>query len=118
MDYRCQTLDHNNFRILLWNPETKGNKQEKIKNDPQIYKLIKTVAQKKKNEEKNWCYISDFQDKILFFQDPKNYSKKGQEQEVRRDRPISQVSCPPIPKSSPHPKSEQGVYPQRKLIST
>lgn len=52
MDYRCQTLDHNNFRISLWNHETKGNKLEKIKNDPQTYKLIKIVTQKKKMRKK------------------------------------------------------------------
>ena len=96
VDYKCQTLDHNNFRILLWNRETKGNKQEKVKNDPQAYKLIKIVAQKKKNEEKNGCYISDSQDKFLFFQDPKSYSKKGQEQEVRRDLSPRFHALPPL----------------------
>lgn len=74
-DYRCQTLDHNNFRILLWNPETKGNKQEKIKNDPQIYKLIKIVAQKKKMRKKLVLHFR-FVTNSYFFQDPKNYSKR------------------------------------------
>ena len=76
VDYRCQTLDHNNFRILLWNPETKGNKQEKIKNDPQIYKLIKTVAQKKKNWKKIGVTFQISRTKSYFSKTPRITPKR------------------------------------------
>ena len=108
VDYKCQTLDHNNFRILLWNPETKGNKQEKIKNDPQAYKLIKIVAQKKKKRGKKWMLHFRFPGQIPIFPRPQELLQKGTRTRGK-ERPLSQVSCPPTPKSSPHPKPGQGV---------